>query len=740
LAYSVVNPAFESPDELYHFDYVEELLRSRRLPVVGTGLSEFHQPPLYYAAGALATAWLPTGSPAPQVIERNVYWPWRIGEVGVDNKSQFVHGPEQGFPYSGLWLRLHLVRVLSVLLGAATIWLTGRLAVLLWPGKYAVALLAMAFVAFLPQFLFVSSSVSNDIGATALSACILVALGRFLLQIDDGAAPDHRYRWAVVLGILLGLAALVKMSLLLLWPLAGLVLALRALVDRSPGQGRLWPSYLLIAATALLVGMPYLWRNWTLYGDPTALSRMDAVWGRRDPPLPWAETIARLPNIWTSFWARFGYGQIPVQNALYVAAAGLVLVALVGIVLAWRQQRPLHQRMGSRFWLLTYSLLLILAFTAAVVRYSQTSFNGDFGRFIFPALPAMAVLLAVGWTAALAQFGVPRPATAVGLAIVMVAFSLWALLAILRPAYVMPAGVASVAAGDDGEANLGWHLGDVAVLRRAAIREPSLAPGGDAEVEIELWPLRRTESPLTVFIWLVGPDGQRLGDRHSYPGLGRLSTTFWAPGVPVVDRYKVPVDTELARALAPAAVGVFVGLYDRATDEILPVTTGPGGAPVGQPVAEAKLAPQGQHLAQKASSSPVLATFGDSLQLDAAGFPAVARPGSTIPLTLDWTVLQPPECDCQLFVHLVGMDDLAPLAQVDEAILRGRYPSRLWAAGEQLRDSHELAIPASLVPGTYRLVVGLYRSEPGWPRLAVPSGAGSTGENSYVLGQIAVGP
>ena len=39
LAYGVMNPAFESPDELPNFNYVETLLRTRRLPVAETQLS-----------------------------------------------------------------------------------------------------------------------------------------------------------------------------------------------------------------------------------------------------------------------------------------------------------------------------------------------------------------------------------------------------------------------------------------------------------------------------------------------------------------------------------------------------------------------------------------------------------------------------------------------------------------------------------------------------------------------------
>ena len=58
LAYSTINPVFESPDEIYHVGYMEYLLREHQLPVavLGKKLSEFHQPPLYYALAAAIAA------------------------------------------------------------------------------------------------------------------------------------------------------------------------------------------------------------------------------------------------------------------------------------------------------------------------------------------------------------------------------------------------------------------------------------------------------------------------------------------------------------------------------------------------------------------------------------------------------------------------------------------------------------------------------------------------------------
>src|SRR5438128_8761694 len=57
VAYALVTPAFEAPDEYSHYSYVEYLHTFRRLPVqpnpaVGAEALELHQPPLYYVLAA----------------------------------------------------------------------------------------------------------------------------------------------------------------------------------------------------------------------------------------------------------------------------------------------------------------------------------------------------------------------------------------------------------------------------------------------------------------------------------------------------------------------------------------------------------------------------------------------------------------------------------------------------------------------------------------------------------------
>jgi hypothetical protein len=748
LAYGVVNPAFESPDELLHVDYVEELLRSHRLPVAQTEESEYHQPPLYYAAAALLTVWIPPQPDTQAAIQRNIFWPWRIRDVGVDNKSQFLHGPEQDFPWHGLWLRLHLLRAFSSLLGLVVILATAQIGLLIWPGRRDVALMAAGFVAFLPQFLYLSSSVTNDIPTVTCSAVALVLMGRIVRQ------REHRLRRTVALGVILGGAILTKMSMLILAGLVAILPALYAALRwwqaRKVGQPGaraarvpaaeygsphllavrdFWSPALALLIAAAMAG-PYLSRNWVVYGDPTAMSRMDAIWGRNTAQWTPNGALASMLNIWKSFWAQFGYGQIPVPGWSYLLCA--ILVLLAGLSLSFVLARRLRRRAWDTEQALLLGLvaLLIAVFSAATLRYSQTSRAGDFGRFVFPALPVIAVCLGDGWAHLGASIRRARPVLLAGITGAMCAFSIWALVAILRPAYVLPVAPATAGLSD---ANL--RLDDVALVHVSLLTQV-LEPGGDALVQVDWLPLRTSSDPLILVLRLLGPDDLVLGSRLSYPGLGRTSTTFWQPGTPFRDVYAVPVEADQAALAAPARVSVGAWFYDRVTDKILPVYD-PATEQAIPPVlaTQAKLPPARQQPATPATES--LARIGDSLQLDAVDYPATVSAGCTVAVTLDWMVLQPLPGSYKLFLHVVPPGATQQLVQLDEPVLGDRYPGSLWAAGEAFSELHRLPIPPDFPPGKYDLRIGMYRSEDWSQRLPVKTASGAT-QDSYVIGQIVI--
>jgi hypothetical protein len=137
-------------------------------------------------------------------------------------------------------------------------------------------------------------------------------------------------------------------------------------------------------------------------------------------------------------------------------------------------------------------------------------------------------------------------------------------------------------------------------------------------------------------------------------------------------------------------------------------------------------------------TGPPLFTAEDSLQLNAARLPGPVIAGAPLPVTLDWSVLRRLDGPVKLFIHLTPEESMEPLAQADQAVMVDRYPQELWAAGERFEDMHMLETPPDLPPGTYRLFAGLYREEPGLPRLPLAGPEGPIEGDSYLLGTVEI--
>ncbi len=211
-AYSAVNPLHEATDELRHYRFVQHLIQRRSLPVQGeagdlTCTVQGHHPPLYYAAAALATFWIDTGRDVCYQPPVNPFWAYRYWEVGTDNKNQYLHGPDEAFPWRGEALAAHLARVVNLLFGALTVWLTWATARVIWPDRPALAAGSAAFVAFNPMFLYMAGAINNDVVAAAAGAAVVYACVR-LLRDERGLS----WRWGVWLGALYGLALMSKFS------------------------------------------------------------------------------------------------------------------------------------------------------------------------------------------------------------------------------------------------------------------------------------------------------------------------------------------------------------------------------------------------------------------------------------------------------------------------------------------------------------------------------------------------
>jgi hypothetical protein len=119
---------------------------------------------------------------------------------------------------------------------------------------------------------------------------------------------------------------------------------------------------------------------------------------------------------------------------------------------------------------------------------------------------------------------------------------------------------------------------------------------------------------------------------------------------------------------------------------------------------------------------PLLADFGGAAQLQGMDRLAdTAVPGDTVPLTLYWQVDgRQPEL-ISVFVHVLDKQG-NQVAQSDQ--WPGGLPSDIWAAGQIIVDEHAISLPADLLPGEYRLAVGLYTPRNG-QRLPATDAAGA---------------
>jgi len=709
---SLVTPIFEAPDEIYHYFFIKHLADGKGLPVQNpedTGLweQEGSQPPLYYLIGALSTFWIDTSE------AEDLLWYNPQANIGIPldpgNKNVIVHTGRESFPFRGTALAVHLVRLLSVLLGAGTAFLTYRLALEIFPDHEQLALGAAALNAFIPQFLFISAAINNDNLITFLSSLALLLLIRNT-QYGIRGLLVLRIAYSVLLGLVLGLACLSKLAGLGLLILTTIVLIAEAYRRRSPRP--LVQGVIALAVAMMVAGWWYV-RNWTLYGDPTGLNMMLAVVGRGSPPSSLSELWGEFRGLRMSFWALFGWFSILVAPAIYAILDGASLLALVGLVAWFVRQR----------WLSTSPGVLILWVAivfAGLVRWTWTT-PGTQGRLLFPAISALCILLMLG----LSQL-VPGRYTRILVSLISLAMCVFAALCpflYIGPAYARPATVSL----HEVPPGVVHDFGEKIRLLGFQLDRERVRPGETLGITFYWQGLAEMEENYFLFIHLLGRRRELVGNEDTYHGWGAYPTSLWKPGEIIADTYQLPISED---ALAPSLIRVDIGLYDPATGQGLTVFDQAGQA-IGQSivVGQVKMVPQ-----QRQTSSVKRQSFNLDNKVALIGYDVERTefgPGEEIRLTLYWQTEEEMDTDYTVFTHLIDEQNHI-WGQMDSQPLGGDYPTSFWDIGEVIEDEYILAINRDTPAGLYRLEVGMYELTTG-NRLPILDEAGEVKDNRIML-------
>lgn len=318
---------------------------------VAPGFSSSHQPPFYYLA---------------------VGWTARL--FGVDS------------PLGVLWTG----RSLSLLAFCLAVWATGRTALLLGLSQQA-AFVAAVLLVLWPQYARGAAVVSNDVFARLFSALALWAAAstlaaRQLLPPSTTPPRGSPLFHTGVFALFAALAILSKPTGLAVPLGAGMVL----LFAGRTWKGRMGLSLALLATLTILF---FAWRS-----SPVMPATLEAF-GLRVSAAGHADFWRSLAGTSSGTFA-WDSRHLP-TGAILIALGVLALLGLLGIRGAWRSDRG--------------PLVLGLLCFPLVLQLSSVVLRGvPVGRYLFPSLPALAILVGYGWQT--------RPRVARPLLLTLVAF------------------------------------------------------------------------------------------------------------------------------------------------------------------------------------------------------------------------------------------------------------------------------------------------------------------------------
>ncbi len=210
---------------------------------------------------------------------------------------------------------------------------------------------------------------------------------------------------------------------------------------------------------------------------------------------------------------------------------------------------------------------------------------------------------------------------------------------------------------------------------------------------------QRVTNDYTAFVQLLDSDGN-VAARPQYdtvPGGGLNPTSLWLPGALVIDQ----IDFDLPRDLEPGLYRLIAGMYHYPELTRLPVVTADGPAPDDvATLGEVKVPMNVQHASPSHALDDVL---GSVIQLN--GYDVQVQ-STQVAVKLYWQARANIDQDYKVFVHIVDPQSRV-VAQQDRLPDAGRYPTRIWDAGEQVIDAYQIST-AALAAGRYTIYTGMY--------------------------------
>lgn len=374
LCWSFATPIFEGPDEILHWQFAQFLHKNKTLPVYQPGFGEANSPPLYYFLI----------SPVASETETPPFYIGKDGIGAVRSQDGIIHPrayqvfQNKNSDFKKYW-PIRIARIITILISIITIlgcFLAGKEAT----GKASTGIITASFAALLPQFTFRCSHISNDSLVTALSGLTV-----FLLIIIHKRGFSWKHSIFLVCSI--SLAFLTKISaIIFIVPFIWVNFAYKESTAIKLKR------ILILTLLGLTIVSPWLIRNKFLYDDILAISQAEKAVPTiiRHKEITSEYFYTQFPALtYRSFIGTFGWMNINLPEWFYKAYLIIFIFALLGLLFNFRKSYADSLLLGI------LSSIIVLAFLLLIK--INLMFNQPQGRYLFPALPAFALLIAVGF-------------------------------------------------------------------------------------------------------------------------------------------------------------------------------------------------------------------------------------------------------------------------------------------------------------------------------------------------------
>jgi 4-amino-4-deoxy-L-arabinose transferase-like glycosyltransferase len=399
LLMAVTQPVWSVIDEAQHFDFIVQLGHGV-YPIADQTLISADTILVSKSTGVFRAFYLPGTYPSPDLTDigppppsmsprANAAWMarhlWQLSHESVQTPIYYLSmvpiwwtADKLGGPLAAIYT----LRTVNALILAALAPMAVIVARALAPARPDVAVVAALFAILLPGLDLNGTRVSNDALAASIGGLIVLLAVRW-------AGDGWTWRRAALMGVLLGVGMMVKLTL------AGLIpaLVLSALWARSSGRHSNVGRLTLSGAIAFVCLVPWLLLNLQQYGALIGGSRT----GRLSDAAPGPFTASFIPLdvavFHVTYWTGEPWGALPLGGVMAILAGLIVLMVPVGVVALFRSQAvnvPL-----ARLAVAGSAMAGLIAVALLLPVTNGFEFVGP-GRYAYPGLPAAAALCAIG--------------------------------------------------------------------------------------------------------------------------------------------------------------------------------------------------------------------------------------------------------------------------------------------------------------------------------------------------------